>query len=169
MKKGYANMLKMVILSSCMVMAPFLQADYNSAYDSRDAPHSSIYVFSDYKGILYIDGKIAGRLRALSEKPFEISGLNPSDHLLQQQAPDGETINFDVQSKENQIVYVYLRLDGPRIGQTLAELNYRPRGQSWVYWLVGAGVISVAAIVTGVVILATYLVKNPTTNQNPAL
>ncbi|HTB23407.1 MAG TPA: hypothetical protein VK914_11965, partial [bacterium] len=65
------KLLKIGILSLCLVAAPFLQAKKISSLDTYGVRQSSVYVFSDFKGILYIDRKAVGSLRAQSNKPLE--------------------------------------------------------------------------------------------------
>lgn len=162
--KGEAEMVKIAILSLCLVVAPFLQAENISSLDTSGVKQTSVYVFSDFRGILYIDRKAVGRLRAQSKKPLQIYNLRSGDHLLQQRIPDGEIINCDIESNAIQDTYVYMRVDGPRTGRTLEELNYQSRSHPWIYWVAGAGILTVVAIVA---LIATAK-ENPIFNwENP--
>ena len=151
-------MLKIAILSLCLVVSPFLQAENISSLDTSGVSHASVYVFSDFRGTLYIDRKAVGRLDVQSKNPMKIYNLLSGDHLLQQRIPDGEIINCDIESNAFQDTYVYMRLDGSRTGQTLEELNYKSRSHPWIYWVAGAGILAVAVIVACVI----YVKENPT-------
>jgi len=155
-------MLKMAILSLCLVVSPFLQAEKFSSLDTSGVSRSSVYVFSDYKGTLYIDRRKVGRLNALSGNPLKIDGLLPGPHLLQQRIPDGEIINCDVEFRDNEIAYVYLRLDAPVVGKTMEELNYKPKSHVWIYAVVGLGAVALA----GLIILIIITVKTPRQSQD---
>jgi hypothetical protein len=150
-------------LSACLVTAPYLGAEDESAANTLPPINSSIYVFSDCKGALYVDGDRDGKLRALSKYPLDIGGLAPGEHHLTQLAPHGRVINFDIELLPEQLTYVYLRLDQSRAGRNLSEISYKPQvyDRTWVWGVVGTGAL---LLVAGVVVGVTALERHPIQN-----
>lgn len=154
------GILRVLALSACLVAAPYLGAEDGPAPNTPVPVSSSIHVFSDCKGTLYVDGDRVGKLRALSKHPLDIGDLAPGDHHLTQLAPQGRVINFDIETLPEQITYVYLGLDQSRAGRTWSEIGYKPqvRDRTWVWGVVGTGVL---LIVAGVVVGIEALQKEP--------
>src|SRR5258708_29984156 len=79
-----------------------------------------------------------GRLRAQCKDLFEISDLERGTHNMMENMAHRKEINCDFELKENQDLYVYMRLDSPVIGHSLAETNYGTREPA--NWFTGWGV-----------------------------
>jgi hypothetical protein len=157
------GMLRIIALSACLVSAPYLGAEDFPPPNTPAPVSSSIYVFSDCKGTLYVDGDRVGKLRALSKNPLDIGDLAPGDHHLTQLAPQGRVINFDIELLPEQLTYVYLRIDQSRAGRTLSEIGYKPQvhDRTWVWGVVGTGaLLLVAGVVVGVTALETHPIQN---------
>ncbi|HTB21401.1 MAG TPA: hypothetical protein VK914_01705 [bacterium] len=116
-------MLRTILLSLVLVAAPFLRADSISTENSP-----SIFVYSDYKGMVFIDGKKYDKIRSIyNGDHLEITDLQPGDYQLAQQINRDHKIYCDVRLDAGQDTYVYMRLDGAVLGHSLGELGYFPK------------------------------------------
>lgn len=145
----------------CLVLASPLSAAEaaQSLNSSGQTPLavSSIHIYSDFKGRLYLNGRPAGKLGALSKTPLEIKNLTAGNYHLTELLSRHDFIKCDVAVTTAMDTYVYLRWDSSKVGNTMESIGYVPDSRNWLMSLIiGGGLLLTAAIV----VLAVGLSKS---------
>lgn len=118
------HLFKVALLSVVLVCAPFSSA-YGHGVNEAKVPsfeNPALHVFSDFNGIVIVDGRKEGKIKALNTKPLDIRDLAPGPHRIVQPIRRGAYIsfNFDFGQKD---LYLYLRTDKCRSAGDVADLN----------------------------------------------
>jgi len=154
-------MKKVIALCLTMIIAPFLHADgeahasapvYNpyAMPTSKDSSisettqvsrkkYSSLKIVSDERGVIFLDGKKKGKIKASASKFFEIQNLDFGSYELELELPGNDKIKCDVAIELGHDTYVHFGNGEALIGRSEAEINYHAPNHTVLKVLIGLG------------------------------
>ena len=140
-------MWKTIFIAVCLVVAPFFDVDGLAAKDTGPkAANSNVFIVSDFRGRLYLNGVPSQKIKAHSDEPVEFN-LPSGNYRLKERVGNWGYIYSDFEVSGEGSTYIYLRPDGSRLGRTFEELNYPPVDRTWTYVIWGSAIL--AALLLG--------------------
>jgi hypothetical protein len=138
-------------LAILISLPPALRADYRDApVISTDAPVTtqSLWVASDYSGVLYLDGKKAAYLKA-KHNFFEIRGLPLGTHLLAW--GKDQRVLGELELRPGRDAYAHIAGVAMLVGDAPEQVNYKEPGHPLWPYLLGLGVAATVGLLGAVI------------------